>query len=99
VPDRRSWAEYRKLQRTVLIVWGAWFPVIGILILLPREWWVRLSGPFFVVGLGWGIALAFLSLRLSYWPCPGCGKLFFLRCGILPTWSKRCPHCGLRYPE
>ena len=73
--------------------------MIGILILLPQDWGVRLFFPFFVVGLVWSIVLAFLSLRLSYWPCPRCGRLFFLRLGILPTWSKRCPHCGLRYPE
>jgi hypothetical protein len=95
--DRETWTGYRRLQRIALVLWGAWFPAMALLIVLPRDWWVWLWGPLMVVGLCWGAVLAYFALRLSYWPCPRCGKFFFLRFGIFPTWSKTCPHCGLVY--
>lgn len=97
MPEKSTWAAYRKLQRKVLLLWGGGFPVLAILAVLPRDWVAWLFGPLLVLGLGYGIVLAYLSLRLSFWPCPRCGKLFFLRFGILPTYNKRCPHCGLGY--
>jgi hypothetical protein len=42
MPDRKTWAEYRRLQRIALVLWAVWFPAMGLLIVLPREWWVWL---------------------------------------------------------
>jgi len=94
---KTDWIDYRKLQRRVLLLWLCGFLILGVLVLLPRQWFPRHAVPFLVAGSGYAIVLAVLSLRLSFWPCPRCGKLFFLRFGLFPSYSGRCAHCRLPY--
>ena len=59
------------------------------------------SGKVFFIGIA-VLESAFvgvLFLCLNFWPCPSCGRFFFLRFGILRAAGKHCPHCGLRYGE
>ena len=95
--DKSPWTDYRKLQRRALLLAGCGFLVLGVLVLLPREWVPRHAGPLLVVGAGYAIVLAVLSIRLSFWPCPRCGKPFFIRFGFFPSYSGRCARCRLPY--
>jgi hypothetical protein len=90
-----SWQKHSRLQRTVLLLWGLWLPFVGLLLFLPRDWFQQLTPTLFLIGVLWVLALAFLGLRLGYWPCPRCGQPFFVRFGLFYRWKKECPHCGL----
>ncbi len=92
-----SWDRFRRQRKKLFIVWGAWFPFMLILILLTRAGVAVAPWLVLAVILPWAVVTAVLSLRVTYWPCPQCGKLFFLRFAFFPAGGKRCPHCGLPY--
>ena len=71
-------------------------PVVGVAAAL---------GAYKITFLDWVFALWLVSLiltmfRISYWPCPRCGKPFCKKSEWDRSWIYvgQCVHCGLRRP-
>jgi hypothetical protein len=97
VSDKNSWQRYEELRRIVLLLWASWFPFVFL-----AGWWTRNSldriPPLLVVVIVvWTLGVAGMGLRLGFWPCPRCGKRFFLTSRLQRAGGKECPHCGLPY--
>ena len=93
----KSWQQFRRWYLTSWILFALWIP-IGMAMVRSTE---RLREPGLVivpVMLLWMAAWLTCTAVAHYWPCPHCGKRFFItpsgwRMPILFT--SRCPHCGL----
>jgi hypothetical protein len=81
--------RYKNLRRHFLRLAAAFIPMMVILagvsqILLGNYVLAQLIG-FCTLAI-----LAVMWIRLSYWPCPQCGKFI----GWWPPLAVRCRHCG-----
>jgi hypothetical protein len=99
VTDKHSWERYERLRRITLILWAAWFPYVFVVAWWMRGRWDRFPLPLLLFNVIWFLFLTVVGLRVGYWPCPRCGKPFFLRFGLFKTRGKECPHCRLPYGE
>jgi hypothetical protein len=81
--------RYKTLRKCFLYLAAAFIPVMVILFgasqvlvgnYLPAE----------VIGFCTLAVLAAMWVRLSYWPCPECGRFI----GWWPPLTARCRHCG-----
>lgn len=91
-----KWAELRKLQKQLLFIAAASFPVdVVLLLILP----VSSTSPVFIlVNLCWLVLFGITLFRLRNWRCPQCEKRFFAyseRYG-LSFLTKSCGNCQLR---
>lgn len=85
------WADLRKRRRAFWLVLLA-FPVA-----------VAILTPHWVFGILWSFVVLILGFRAQIWPCPRCGKPYFLedhRASYdMPFaskwWAQKCLHCGL----
>ena len=61
-----------------------------------------LKSPAFIWAFAlWLVSLVLLLVRISYWPCPACGKAFCRKNDFDRAWiyEKQCVHCGLKRPR
>ena len=96
-----EWAELHKLHRKLLLVAGAGVTIGGIIFAL-----VSLATDLPDVGMllfpAWIVVVVMMFstlLKLSYWPCPRCGKSFHRRESSVGHWNNpftsKCVNCGL----
>jgi hypothetical protein len=92
-----SWNVFRRRQ----LVAGAWLVIglpvaVGIAIALKRFPWATVELTLLPLILLWAAVWLVLCLRVTRFPCPGCGAPFLA--GQEPVWSstRHCTSCGLQ---
>ncbi|APW62847.1 hypothetical protein [Paludisphaera borealis] len=93
-----AWDEYKRRRHVfwlALLLIPLWLSGAIVLEFLtgrefPPTGWVTLL----TVLLPPMLCLMVARLRLIFWPCPCCGRPFFLRLGNY-WFTRRCLHCGL----
>ncbi len=95
--DKHGWANFERLRRTLLILWAAWFPFVFVVGWMMRGRWHQVPPLLVVVIVVWTATVAAIGLRVGFWPCPRCGKPFFLSRWLQRTRGEECPHCKLPY--
>jgi hypothetical protein len=84
-----SLRRYKLLRKRFLYLATAFVPMMVILFGASQVL-VGSYLPAQVIGLVTLAILAVLWVRLSYWPCPECGRFI----GWWPPLAARCRHCG-----
>lgn len=91
-----TWEDYRKRRRLMIIALVGYLPVMIATSLVC--WWLLSTADcdyVAIVALTWLAFFGFTVIRLNQFPCPNCGRAFFLykyHIGSNPL-AKRCLHC------
>jgi hypothetical protein len=95
VSYEEQWREYRRRRLVGYGLWIGWLPYGGTLIYLQDSVaWIGRNGV--PLAVGYMLAACVAGLWLSFWPCPSCGRPFFLTTfWFYRHFAKACVHCGL----
>lgn len=86
--------DYRSRRNILWIVFATC--VSGALALaLSLQWLFDSEVPVSAVVAAWMIAFVVAGARMSWWPCPRCGRSFFSTLWMQNPLATRCVHCGL----
>ncbi len=97
--DDRSRSTWRRRAQLERLMW-ALIGVVAISAAALTAWAARSgpsdAGPFAVAAFGAiGATIGYLNLRIRFWPCPQCGKPFFVhRLWFADERRRRCAHCS-----
>jgi DNA-directed RNA polymerase subunit RPC12/RpoP len=93
------WRNLRRREWLVIALLIGYLPVVGLMSWLIRQ--VTTSEiPPTVVAIAWMGASAWAALRVGLFPCPRCGKRFYMNKYLMTTMGRKCPHCGVhRYAK
>ena len=86
-----TWLEYRRQRTLCLFVCLGGIPAAALIsMVIPN------AGVVSVVGIAWFVSSVWLSMSLSYFKCPRCGKPFIIReGGGYNGFTRKCLNCGL----
>ena len=90
----QQWNEYRKRRNLVAFAFIGYVPIVGTLGFVSSKV-LHTETAFFVLAFSWMAFFAVAFFRLTYWPCPRCGKWFAERWWYHNPSAQRCVHCGL----
>jgi hypothetical protein len=89
----QQWREYRKRCIIFLIIFATCIPAVVLV-----ENLLHSDTVFFIVSFVGMLAFFVAGIRILTWPCPRCGKSFYVYGSIWrsnPFFTGRCLHCGL----
>jgi hypothetical protein len=97
-PYYAAWVKWRRRRALALQAFFIWFPAGGALSLLLKAAIDTLCScnlsPFvFLLSLA-GIVIG-VSIYVTDWPCPRCGKPFYREFLRYSSFADNCLHCGL----
>jgi hypothetical protein len=89
-----QWRNLRNREWLVIGLFLGYLPgVVGIASVISK--FTPSETPVLVVALAWMATFAVTGLRVSFFPCPRCGKHFYMNKYFITTLGRKCPHCGL----
>lgn len=91
-----TWDDYRRRRRLFWFAFLGYVPVVGV-VGSSLSWIVGSDLPAIAVALAWMVFSAFAGVRMKAFPCPRCGKPFFLGPFFQNPLTQRCVHC--RWPK
>ena len=92
-----DWAEYDELRRKVLGAYLGWIPVALVVTVLSVVF-PAFTPVFIVPALSYLLWFIRVRRQLYQWPCPQCGKPYFVRDRLFNhrRWfALKCVHCSL----
>ncbi len=91
-----DWVEYDELRRTVVGAYLGWAPVVLVVAVLSAVF-PALTPVFMVLPLSYLGWFSRARRQLHKWPCPRCGKPYFVRHTLFShhRWfAVKCVHCS-----
>ncbi|QQP94894.1 hypothetical protein [Lysobacter enzymogenes] len=97
----RQWRDRRARRLWFYGVWIGGFAVLALLMfgVLPHFPQIPAGAIFVVLGLTWLAGSFFAGMRLQRFPCPRCGRSYFMTSLIYFPFARQCRHCGLPRDE
>jgi hypothetical protein len=88
-----SWDNYRKRRRLFLIALLGFFP-FALLVMFPLSYVCQSDTLGYRAGLAYLVFYGIASLQFAFFPCPKCGKSFFVKWWYNNFFTRQCVHCG-----
>jgi DNA-directed RNA polymerase subunit RPC12/RpoP len=90
-----QWKDLRRREWVVVVLFAGYIPsVAGAAWFISSITTTDSDGPMIAIAIAWMLAIAVAMLRVTYFPCPRCGKHFYMAAFFVT--GRKCPHCGLR---
>src|SRR3954471_8603017 len=93
-PPPPPWDEYRRRWRVAWVVLLTYLPAVVVLG-VPMKWVTASDLPVALLASAWMTGILLAGWRAGVFPCPRCGRPFFLRGMIGKLLARECVHCGL----
>lgn len=94
-----NWKELRNRERLAIGLLLGYLPVLAGLAKLI-SYITTSENPVIAMAIAWIIIFTWASIRVTFFPCPRCGKHFYMNRYFITTFGRKCPHCGLhRYTK
>ena len=88
------WQEYRRRRNLALFAFFGYVPVIALFAVIT-ETLLHVTTPVFVAAISWMLLAVIVGNWFIRFPCPRCGKPFFMKWWGYNTFARRCLHCKL----
>src|SRR5580704_10880709 len=88
-----SWRDLRTRTLIVVILFLGFVPGMGLIFYILST--VHVVDPLWIAGV-WAAAFLGSVLHRATFPCPRCGKFFFIWFGFGNPLARQCMHCGLK---
>jgi hypothetical protein len=90
-----AWDDYRRRRRRLFDIFVGGFAVIALWSFLFRNNAIQALAPLILCPI-WMLTVIVLSIPLSRFKCPRCGRPFFQTWLYHNAFARKCVHCGLR---
>jgi hypothetical protein len=88
-----AWIDLRTRTVILLALFLGFVPGVPLISYVLNT--VMVVDPLWIAG-AWAAAFAGAGFHRATFPCPHCGKWFFIWVGFHNPFSRKCMHCGLK---